>query len=308
LVPDIALSTMWMQKRFERPCDFFTTAVEMGFRTFELTSVAGSSFNDDVHPGEFDIRSLHDPAPGGMEPGDMRKQDIVFTSLDEERRQQAVTVAKNSIDTAVRYGAKAIILHIGHSEADPALQDRLEMLCAAGGIASPEAHDLMARLASGRMVRYEEHMDALMRSLDELVPYAAARDIRLGMENRRHIHEIPNFEEMARLLAHYPDSTIGYWHDVGHAETLANAGMTPHADWLRAYGSRVVGMHLHDVVGFTDHQAPGTGVIDWQGLASLVPSNGLRTAEIKGTISPEAVCVGVDQLLAQGWIHADGRV
>ena len=302
-MPDISFSTMWMRGRFARPRDFFLAGVEMGFCSFELSGVAGVQFYDEVHPGDFDIRSLHDPAPADMQSGDLARNDIVFTSLDEEKRKQAVAISKGSVDIADRYGARAVILHVGRSDADPHLQDQLESLYREGKTDSPAAGKLRSRLAGERMVHYEQHMDALMRSLDDLVPYAAARGVRLGVENRRHIHEVPNFDEVQRVLAHYSDDTIGYWHDVGHAETLAVVGMTAHADWLCAFGHRIVGVHLHDVIGLTDHRAPGTGSIDWQGLAALLPGNGLRTAEIHPEIPAASVSTGVAHLAATGWIR-----
>jgi len=303
-VPDISLSTMWMGERFTTPRDFFLVAANLGFRSFELTPVVGPAFYDDIHPGEFTILSLHDPAPGDLDSATLRASDIVFTSLDEEKRTMAVNVTKRSIDTAVRYGAQAVVLHLGHSEADTQWQAQLEILARAGRIETTEADIIRARLANEREYRHQEHMAALMRSLDEVIPYAAARGIRLGIENRRHIHQIPNFEEMWQLLTAYPDETIGYWHDVGHAELQAAVGMTPHADWLSAFASRLVGLHLHDCIGFQDHQAPGSGSVRWQDLSRLVPQRGIRTAEIKPNVSEDAIRCGIDHLLSVGWVGA----
>ncbi len=294
---------MWMRGRFERPCDFFCTGVKLGFRSFEVNGGATPTFYDDVHPGEFAIPSLHDPAPGPLGMVDMARNDLAFTSLDDVRREEAVAVTKNSIDVAVRYGARAVILHIGHVDVDPELQDTLEQLQVQGLVASPEADQIRSRLVTERMYHYDEHMTSLKRSLDTLIPYAAARDVRLGIENRRRIHQVPNFAEMQWLLAYYQDAAIGYWHDAGHAETQAAVGMTPHVDWLRTFGARLVGIHLHDVIGFDDHRAPGTGSVDWSGLAPFVPDQGLRTAEIDAQTAEEALTAGVELLAAQGWIR-----
>ncbi|MCI0476400.1 MAG: sugar phosphate isomerase/epimerase, partial [Anaerolineales bacterium] len=138
--------------------------------------------------------------------------------------------------------------------------------------------------------------------LDELVAYTSARKVKLGLENRP-AHEITNFAEMGEILSWYSDDVIGYWHDTGHAQVQANLSFTPHADWLRAYASRLIGLHLHDAIGVTNHHAPGTGNVDWRALAPLVPSNILRVLEIDRTVSPDAARVGVAHLRATGWIE-----
>ncbi len=56
------------------------------------------------------------------------------------------------------------------------------------------------------------------------------------------------------------DESIGDWHDTGHAETPALLGLTPLVEWLQANGSRLIGLHLHDVIGMESHYAPGTGL------------------------------------------------
>lgn len=302
-MPTVALSTSWMSGRFVRPADFFSAGARLGLHAFEITSLAGPAFYDEVRPGDLVINSLHDPAPGGLAPGEMSRSDIRLSARDEEKRALAVTAARRSVDVAARYGASAVVLHLGHSAADAALHHRLEHVIDQGGaVAGPEAVALRAQLASQRTRHHEEHMAALMRSLDELIPYAAARHIRLGVENRRHIPSMPDFDEMQFLLAHYTDDAIGYWHDVGHAETVARAGFTPHADWLRAFGQRLVGMHLHDVIGFVDHRAPGTGCIDWRGLGALLPAHGLRTIELDPAVTPSEVESGIAHLKAVRWI------
>ena len=41
-----------------------------------------------------------------------------------------------------------------------------------------------------------------------------------------------------------------------------------------------------------------------QGLAALAPEYGLRTAEIKESVPPDAVWMGVEYLIATGWVRA----
>jgi sugar phosphate isomerase/epimerase len=154
--------------------------------------------------------------------------------------------------------------------------------------------------------QHRERMDALHRTLDELAKYASAYKIQLGLENRP-AHEITNFAEIGEILGWYPDDVIGYWHGTGYAQVQANLGFTPLADWLRAYASRIIGMHLHDARGVTNHHAPGSGNVAWCVLAPLAPSNVLRVLEVDHTVSPGAVRKGIAYLRKSRWIETDER-
>lgn len=298
----VALSSMWMRGRFSDAREFFAAGRGMGFWSFEISSMQDGAFYDRIHPGDYTISSFHDPAPGVLN-GRVRGH-LLLNAADEEERCLAVATTRRAIDVARRFAAQAVVLHLGASAADAGLQAELERLALAGEGASDAAQALRERLRLSRGDGLAE-MAALMRSLDELIPYAEKRDIRLGFENRRHIHEMPNFEEMQTLLAHYPQRTVGYWHDTGHAEAQARAGLTPHADWLRTFGDRLVGMHLHDLVissAFSDHEPPGGGVVDWQGLGKLAPQTGLRTLEVRSHTEPAAIASAIALLLALGWV------
>ncbi len=44
----------------------------------------------------------------------------------------------------------------------------------------------------------------------------------------------------------------------------------------------MIGIHLHDNDGWTDHLAPGLGTIDWELVSSFVPSDAILTVEVRG--------------------------
>jgi sugar phosphate isomerase/epimerase len=143
-------------------------------------------------------------------------------------------------------------------------------------------------------------MRSVRRSLGELAEYAARVGIRLGMENRYHYHEIPLPDEVDELLNLGYADVVGYWHDVGHAQTLENLGFGPHEEWLRRFGSRIVGVHLHDIVGIQDHRAAGLGQMDWEMVARYLPADALRTCEFQKSNTPEQVAAGVECLAEKG--------
>jgi len=303
---DLALSSYWMRGRCERISDFFRVGAEQGFTAFEVSGLRIDTFYDNARPGHFNIVSFHSPAPARrgatvMGSQEARRADIVLTSLDGERRQQAVAVVKQCLDVASEYSAQAIVVHLGSTSATPELEHDLDQLFLAGLGANAQADVLRSRILTERSHGRAERMMALRRALDELVPYASSRGVRLGLENRP-ICETPNFEDMGEILSWHPDEAVGYWHDTGHAQVQERLGFTSQADWLRAYGHRLVGVHLHDEVEFEVHRSPGEGGIDWSGLVSLVSPNALRVIEVGQTVTANALRAGIMYLSTAGWL------
>jgi sugar phosphate isomerase/epimerase len=104
---------------------------------------------------------------------------------------------------AVEYGARVVVLHPGQTSASPEIEERLKQLFAQGAINNSEAEALRAQLARERAHQHREHMDALRHSLDELVVYASAHNIQLGLENRP-TYEIANFAGWAKYCRGTP--------------------------------------------------------------------------------------------------------
>ena len=107
---------------------------------------------------------------------------------------------------------------------------------------------------------------------------------------------------------------MGYWHDTGHAEISAKLGFVKNQeDYLKEYGSRMIGIHLHDVVGFSDHRAPGTGEIDFSFLAKYLnssspeanqpPAEVIKAVEAHRCSTPEEVKMSVNYLKKVGIVR-----
>jgi len=100
---------------------------------------------------------------------------------------------------------------------------------------------------------------------------------------------------------------IGFIYDVGHAHTLDRLGFYPHKEWLERFSSRMIGMHLHDVIGIVDHYAPGLGEVDFDMIVPYLPENAFRTCEIQTFNAPEQVKAGLKFLAEHGCIKLCGR-
>ncbi len=104
------------------------------------------------------------------------------------------------------------------------------------------------------------------------------------------------------------DPHIGVTLDVGHMYHHDAAPLIPFGGDLgavvRLLGERLVHLHLHDVVGATDHVAPGTGCVDWAGLFAALRDiryQGMFCLELNpDRVSPESIRAS-REWLARNW-------
>jgi sugar phosphate isomerase/epimerase len=126
--------------------------------------------------------------------------------------------------------------------------------------------------------------------------------VKLGLENRYHYLDIPIIDEMEELLQLADSSQLGFIYDVGHAQALGRLGFFPPEDWLYRYSCRILGSHLHDVVGLSDHLAPGMGEINFKALSTRLPEGSFRTVEIQPGNTLAQLKDSIDYLVQVGCI------
>lgn len=292
----IALSTMWLQRRYDHLLPFFEAGHEMGFRAFEFSHILYPRFFDGVKPGDYRIAAVHDPCPRPTTGPDQ------LTALDEAERRRAVEAAKTSIDTAHRFGAAAVVLHTGYIGGVRQLEQRLRDRHRRGEYGTPAYAAARERLANARAERAPAHLTAVRRSLQEIAEHAQKRGVRVGLENRVAYFEVPSFEEMEELLDELPADIVGFWYDTGHARVLDNLGFGSYLAWAETFESRMVGVHFHDVGGLRDHLLPGMAEIDFTAVARHIPEDVVRTCEFDWHFAPVGVKAGVEHLRQAGCV------
>jgi sugar phosphate isomerase/epimerase len=297
---DLALSTMWAIGRFPNLADFFTTGKKLGFTRFELNHAINSAMLEGL-PLDGLISSIHEPCPADLSAALLKERNWLVSAPDEEDRRQGVAAIRQSIELAHRLGVQVVIVHPGRVDIDPVLESTLVKLYKAGKRDEPEYAQAKEQLVSARAAQAEANMQSARRSLIELAEVAVQMGVRLGLENRYHYHEIPLPDELDDLLNLGCGEVVGYWHDVGHAQVLQHLGLGTHEEWLRRFAERMVGVHLHDVVGLSDHLAAGLGQLDWDMVARYLPASVLRTCEFQPASSPEQVAAGLK------WLAGNGR-
>lgn len=293
---DAAISTMWGIGRFANLSDFFDQGSQMGFPRFELNHKVTSQMLAGIKLKSHSIPVVHEPCPADISSQTLKDKDWLISSLDEINRTEGVRARKRSIDLAHKLGSKVVVVHGGHIPGIREMEDRLWALFREGKFRNPEFEEVKDRLIRTRVDRTPPVLEAVRRSLAELAEYARPYGICLGLENRYHLSDFPGLEEMEALLGMLDKESVGFWYDVGHAQTLEHLDFYPHEAWLQKFGSRMFGVHLHDAVGLEDHLPPGEGEVDWDMVASLLPEDILKTLEIHNFNSPQQIIEAVSFL------------
>jgi sugar phosphate isomerase/epimerase len=202
---------------------------------------------------------------------------------------EAVSYTKQTIDLALSVKARAIVLHMGEVPINLTLEDRLHELHEGGYAQTKEYRQIKEELVHQRESQALQYFDMAKKSLQDISKYSQQKGIILGLETRFHFHEIPDMDEMAELLNSAPSNLVGYWHDVGHAEVQQQLGFSHHEGWLALFRDRMVGIHLHDVIGISDHHVPGKGDINWEMVTKYLPPKILKVCEIGEWNSEEQI-------------------
>jgi sugar phosphate isomerase/epimerase len=296
---EIALSTMWAIGQFPSLADFFEAGEKLGFARFELNHAVDSAMLEGQSLNG-KITAIHEPCPADISYPEIKQRNWLISAVDEESRRQGLLATRRSIDLAHELGVRTVIVHPGRVDVDPALESALVDLYKAGKSNQPEYAEVKERLVAARAAQAGANMRSVRRSLLELAEHAAQRGIRLGLENRLRYPDIPLPDELDELLDLGLGEVVGYWHDIGHAQVLEHLGFQTHEEWLRRFAGPegcLIGVHLHDVVGVTDHLAAGLGQVDWEMVAGYLPASALRTCEFKPFNSPQEVAAALEWLI-----------
>jgi sugar phosphate isomerase/epimerase len=230
--------------------------------------------------GEVRFSSLHNFCPLPVEVLAALPDCYQFSAVYPQERERAIRQTFQTIDFAARLGAPFVVLHLGAVKMRP-ITDLLIELTKAGEYLSRKYVRLKLRAVQKRERTAATYLQRVKDGLRRVIDYAAAKNVRLGLENRRGYEEIPTERELPVLLDEMDSPQIGYWHDFGHAQIKENLAFLDHAEWLRRIAPRTLGCHVQDCIWpAQDHQPPFAGDVDLEKLVPLLPANCLFVWEM----------------------------
>jgi len=283
----LGISTAWWYNKVDRADTIVDDILGLGLDGVELEYRLTLNMYQEMKARlttSLPVLSIHNffPLPEGFGPDQGSGDLFLLSSTDAEQRSKAVKYTIQTIQHAHDLGVQAIVLHLGRVDM-PNPAERLSRLYYSANAQEDAVLSFIDEQRNIRQAISQKNMDAVLRSLEELNKEAEKKRAFLGIENRYHFHEVPSFEEIGMILERFRGSSIGYWHDVGHARVQENLGILSRNDLLQAYSDDIIGIHVHDVRGLNDHLAPGQGEIDYQEIKPYLHPSLPRILELNAS-------------------------
>ncbi len=297
----LAISTVWNAWRHRTAAGMVDELKALGFSSLELSFGLPPAMVEEiarlVAAGEISVGSLHNYCPAPALPRGMKfsHSSLPLSHLDERIRRWAVRQTLQTVETAARLGARAVVIHMGRVEIR-AVSPRLIAMLEANQAGTPRYRRLAEKLRQRREKAKTPYLKQSLSSLKELAGPTADLGIKLGIENRYYPEEIPSLDELGEMIAAAGPAAAGFWYDLGHAAVKGNLGWEDPAEYLKRYQRHLVGLHIHDVIRSRDHKAPLEGNLDYEPIRDILKRDLLRVLEIHPSATPEEVRAGADYI------------
>jgi sugar phosphate isomerase/epimerase len=295
-----SFSTCWNSHRHTDGRAMLREIRELGFDHAELSHGTRISLLpgaiEAVEAGEIKISSLHNFCPLPIGVNNSAPNLYRLSAEKPAERENAYRYTRKTIEMAARLKASFVVLHYGSMDMKDYTDKLLDMV-ARGEKETPKYEKLCEEIMRKREAIKEPYVDRANELLKRLLPIAEELGVKLGIENREALEELPLEPDYQLLFRQLDSPAAVYWHDTGHAQIKENLGFIHHAMHLESQRERLAGFHIHDVqFPGRDHCAPGTGTIDFAALKPFVKSEHIKVFEFSPALTVDEVKVGVAHL------------
>jgi len=293
-----SFSTCWNSHRHTDGRAMLREIRELGFEYAELSHGTRISLMpgilEAVDSGEIRISSLHNFCPLPMGVNYSPPNLYQFSAERPRERELAQRYTVKTIEFAARVKAPAVVLHVGSLDMKN-YTDKLLGLVERGQKETSKYKKLCIELDQKRESKKEAFVERTKAVLQKVLPEAESRGVKLGIENRQALEELPIESDYPALFRDLASPSLVYWHDTGHAQIKENLGFIDHAMHLESLRDRLFGFHIHDVqFPGRDHCAPGSGTVNFAALKPLVKAQHLKVFEFGPGLTVEEAKRGVE--------------
>lgn len=295
-----SLSTCWNSHRHTDGRAMLREIRDLGFSHAELSHGTRISLLpgilEAVDAGEIRISSVHNFCPLPMGVNYAAPNLYQFSAERPRERELAKRYTLKTIEFAARVKASAVVLHCGSLDLKNYTDKLLDLVTRREKVADKYAR-LCAEADEKREAKKGPAVERVNELLKELIPAAEANGVKLGLENRQALEELPLDSDFNFLFRELASPTFVYWHDTGHGQIKENLGFLHHAMQVESLRDRLFGLHIHDVqFPGRDHCAPGSGTINFAALKPFLKPEHIKVFELSPKLTVEEVKRGVEHL------------
>jgi len=297
-----SFSTCWNSHRHTDGRAMLEEIRELGFEYAELSHGVRISLLpgvlDAVKAGVIKISTLHNFCPLPIGYTHASPNIYKFSSKDARERENAYRHTLKTLETAEQVGATVVILHAGRIDMKEYTPRLIEFL-GANGSDNPKYQKLCFEAIDSLERKKSEAEAHAIELIQRIADQAEIRGIKLGIENREAIEELPPDGEFINFLGQINHPAVGYWHDTGHAQIKENLGFIYHVMHLETLAEKLLGFHIHDVeFPARDHRPPGKGTIDFSVIKEFNKPELIKVFEFSPSVSSDDARNGIQYLKA----------
>jgi sugar phosphate isomerase/epimerase len=301
----LGISTAWRSEIWDNGVEIIEEILSLGAKAVELEYRISKPALKEILPffkgGRVSVTSLHNilPRPWKIPKERANGEFVSLSAPDNDERKSAIKYTLGTMEWAERFGARAIVLHLGKVPMD-GVMEFLMNIHDEGRLQTPEGKAFVQEHKDTRARLGKPLLEASLKSVDTLAKEAEKRGFLLGIENRYKIQDFPNVEEFKAIFQEFRGSSVRYWHDIGHATAQENLGLVKKGELLESFGELLAGVHLHGCRGYNDHYAPGSGEEDYLFLKKFLKPETIRVVETHHRATREELVKGLEFLREQG--------
>lgn len=294
---EYSFSTCWNIKRHTVGSAMLEEIRSLGFRRVELNYNVTKELLTTIEPmierGEMGVSSVHNTFPYVPDP-DYGTDSVLLGFDDEERRKRAIELLLQSAEYAHRYGAEAVVIHPGEVPFDYNIDEELKRLYREQGPDSEAYGRLWAEMLERREALAGHYAARIIRSLAEVCEESVKRGykVQFGIETRSRCYQMPTLQEADRIIDALAGAPLGLWYDIGHGMMMGRMGLYDNVREVRQMVDKVVGVHIHETIGLSDHWCPYVHSGDREYFDAFLPviaAAPIKVYELKAACKPEEI-------------------
>lgn len=155
----------------------------------------------------------------------------------------------------------------------------------------------------GKQLTLEDYFQAMIRSLEVLLPEAEKCGVVIALENQW--TPLNHSRNLLRAMEYFRSPNLGLCYDTGHGNLAEKGALDPEkscvpriwndlgipVEWeenmIEKFAPWMVDCHLHDNYGFQDeHKLPGDGTVDWKRVVRVL-GRSPRLQSVQNEASPK---------------------